>query len=264
MTTFAAPMAPRELGHNRIQKYVFDAAVIAEDFVAAATTKRFGQLLSWVTLRTTLPERNSSANPPELDLAFVPLANNQSLACVNPSFTQVIDCSRRRNSLFCKRALIAARPGTNSSRMATGFQPMEMKEVAMSIMSKLQKISIAAGTAFGLGAISCSAGELPQYEAAGFPISPHQITVLGLGNIREKPPIPALTLNGMPVSPNQIAVLQPPWQLAPLDKMIIDLAEEIEVNTTQPAIGTRANLIVRLARAKAQWTKRSDNHSETN
>jgi hypothetical protein len=134
----------------------------------------------------------------------------------------------------------------------------------VSIMSKLQKIAIASGTAFGLGAISCSAGELPQYEAAGFPISPHQITVLGLGNIQEQSPTLTLTLNGMPASPNQIAVLQPPWQLAPLDKMIIDLAEEIEVNTTQPAIGTRANLIVRLARAKAQWTERSDNHSETN
>jgi hypothetical protein len=166
--------------------------------------------------------------------------------------------------LFCKRALIVARPGTTSFGETAKFQPMEAMEVAVSIMSKLQKTAIAAGTAFGLGAISCSAGELPQYEAAGFPISPHQITVLGLGNIQEEPPTPALTLNGMPASPSQIAVLQPPWQLAPLDKMIIDLAEEIEVTTTQPAIGTRANLIVRLARAKAQWTERSNNDSETN
>jgi hypothetical protein len=136
----------------------------------------------------------------------------------------------------------------------------------MPIMSKLQKIAIAAGTAFGLGAISSSAGELPQYEAAGFPISPHQITVLGLGDIQEQSPTPTLTLNGMPASPHQIAVLQPPtnWQVAPLDKMIIDLAEEIEINTTQPTIGTRANLIVRLVRAKAQWTEMSNNHSETN
>lgn len=140
---------------------------------------------------------------------------------------------------------------------AAGFQPMEAMEVAVSVMSKLQKIAIAAGTTLGLGAISCSAGELPQYEAAGFPISPHQITVLGLGNVQERSPIPALTSNGMPASPNQIAVLQPPWQLTPLDKMIVDLAEEIEINTTQPAIGTRADLIVRLARAKAQWTERS-------
>jgi hypothetical protein len=177
----------------------------------------------------------------------------------------VIDRSRKRNALFCKRALIVARPGPTSFRKAEGFQPMmEAMEVAVSIMSKLQKIAIAAGTAFGLGATSCSAAELPQYEAAGFPISPHQITVLGLGNIREQSPAPTLTLNGMPASRHQIAVLQPQWQVAPLDKMIIDLAEEIEINTTQPTIETRANLIVRLARAKAQWMERSNNHSETN
>ena len=55
----------------------------------------------------------------------------------------------------------------------------------MSIVSKLQKISIVAGTVLGLGAVAASAGGLPQYEAAGFPISPHQITVLGLGDIQE-------------------------------------------------------------------------------
>ena len=134
----------------------------------------------------------------------------------------------------------------------------------MSIVSKRQRISIAAITALVLGAVGASAGELPQYEDAGFPISPHQITVLGLGGIQEQSPTPALTLNEMPASPHQIAVLQPPWQVAPLDKMIIDLAEEIEINTPQPTIGTRANLIERLVRAKAQWTERYNNHSETN
>jgi hypothetical protein len=99
-------------------------------------------------------------------------------------------------------------------------------EVAVLIMSKLQKIAIASGTAFGLGAISCSAGELPQYEAAGFPISPHQITVLGLGGIQEQPPTPTLTLNGMPASPHQVAVLQPrtKWQVA--DKLHEDRASD--------------------------------------
>jgi hypothetical protein len=162
---------------------------------------------------------------------------------------------------FARCTLIVARTGTTS---LAGFWPTEAMEVAVSIMSKLQKVAIVAGTAFGLGAISSSAGELPQYEAAGFPISPQQITVLGLGDFQEQSPTPTLTLNGMPASPHQIAVLQPPWQVAPLDKMIIDLAEEIEINTTQPTIETRANLIVRLARAKAQWMERSNNHSETN
>jgi hypothetical protein len=169
-----------------------------------------------------------------------------------------------RNALFCKRALIVAGPGTTSFGEAAGSQSMEAMEVAVSITFKLQKIAIAAGTAVGLGAISCSAGEPPQYEAAGFPITPHQLTVLGLGNIQEQSPPATLTLNGMPASPHQIAVLQPQWRVAPLDKMIIDLAEEIEINTTQPTIGTRANLIERLARAKAQWAERYNNHSETN
>ena len=76
---------------------------------------------------------------------------------------------------FARCTLIVARTGTTS---LAGFWPTEAMEVAVSIMSKLQKIAIVAGTAVGLGAISSSAGELPQYEAAGFPISLHQITVL--------------------------------------------------------------------------------------
>ena len=141
------------------------------------------------------------------------------------------------------------------------MKPGEQNGVAM---SKLQRISIMAVTAPLLGVAGASAGELPQYEVAGLSISPHQISVLGLCGIQEQSPTPTLTLNGMPASPHQIAILQPPWQVAPLDKMIIDLAEEIETNTTQPTIETRANLIERLERAKAQWTERSNNHSETN
>ena len=101
----------------------------------------------------------------------------------------------------------------------------------MSIMSKRQKISIAAVTALVLGAVGASAGELPQYEAAGFPISPHQITVLGLGGIQEQPPTPTLTLNGMPASPHQVAVLQPRtnWQIA--DKLHKDRASELSVTS---------------------------------
>ena len=52
-----------------------------------------------------------------------------------------------------------------------------------------------------------SGGELPQYEVAGFPISPHQISVLGSGDVQEQSFSPTLTLNGMPASPHQIAVI---------------------------------------------------------
>ena len=76
-------------------------------------------------------------------------------------------------------------------------------------MSTLQRISITAVTALVLGTVGASAGELPQYEVAGFPISPHQISVLGSGGIQEQSPTPTLTLNGMPASPHQIAVIGP-------------------------------------------------------
>ena len=76
-------------------------------------------------------------------------------------------------------------------------------------MSTLPQISIKVLTALVLGTVGASAGELPQYEFAGFPISPLQITVLGLAGVQERAPTPTLTLNGMPASPHQIAVIGP-------------------------------------------------------
>ena len=61
-------------------------------------------------------------------------------------------------------------------------------------------------------------GELPQYEVAGFPISPHQISVLGSGDVQQSFP-PTLTLNGMPASPHQIAVIGPRSKQQIADKM---------------------------------------------
>jgi len=74
-------------------------------------------------------------------------------------------------------------------------------------MSTLQRISITAVTALVLGTVGASAGELPQYEVAGFPISPQQVSILGSGGVQEQSPTPTLTLNGMPASPHQIAVI---------------------------------------------------------
>jgi hypothetical protein len=76
-------------------------------------------------------------------------------------------------------------------------------------MSKLRRASITTVTFLLLEVAAGSAAELPQYEVAGLPISPHQIAVLGLGSITERSPAPILALNGMPASPHQIAVLQP-------------------------------------------------------
>jgi len=68
-----------------------------------------------------------------------------------------------------------------------------------------------------LGAVD-SGGELPQYEVAGLPISPHQISVLGSGDVQEQSPSPSLTL-GMPASPHQIAVIGPRSKQQMADKL---------------------------------------------
>ena len=66
--------------------------------------------------------------------------------------------------------------------------------------------AIAAVTVIGSGA---RAAELPTFELTGFPITPHQVAVVGGTGVQEQAPIPALTFGGMPASPHQIAVLTP-------------------------------------------------------
>ncbi len=70
------------------------------------------------------------------------------------------------------------------------------------------RFSIAA-TALMLSGASAMAGERPTYELLGFPITQHQVAVLGSAYVRERSPTPALMLEGMPASPHQIAVLTP-------------------------------------------------------
>ena len=57
-------------------------------------------------------------------------------------------------------------------------------------MSTLWRISIPAVTALVLGTLGASAGELPQYGVAGFPISPLQISILGSSDVQEQSPTP--------------------------------------------------------------------------
>jgi hypothetical protein len=54
-----------------------------------------------------------------------------------------------------------------------------------------------------------AAAELPTCELAGFPISPHQVSVLGSAGVKERSPTPALMLASMPTSPRQNAVPPP-------------------------------------------------------
>jgi hypothetical protein len=69
--------------------------------------------------------------------------------------------------------------------------------------------SITAITAAMLNSAGAAAAELPTFELMGFPITPHQVAVLGSAHVQEQSPNATLTLGGMPASPHQIAVLTP-------------------------------------------------------
>jgi hypothetical protein len=53
------------------------------------------------------------------------------------------------------------------------------------------------------------AAELPSFELKGFPITRHQVVVMGAQGVQEQSATPTLTYGGMPASPHQIAVLTP-------------------------------------------------------
>jgi hypothetical protein len=65
---------------------------------------------------------------------------------------------------------------------------------------------IGAATTHGAGACSL---RLPTFELTGFPISRHQVALLGAAHVTERSATPTLMLAGMPASPHQIAVLTP-------------------------------------------------------
>ena len=73
----------------------------------------------------------------------------------------------------------------------------------------IRQISIIAATVLVLGAVGASAGDLPQYEVTGFPISPLQSSVLGSASVQKQSLTSALTIDGMPASLHQIAVISP-------------------------------------------------------
>jgi hypothetical protein len=67
---------------------------------------------------------------------------------------------------------------------------------------------ILAGPAVAEGQ-SAVAAELPTYEVMGFPITPHQVSLMGLPNVQERSPTPMLMSGGVPASPHQVTVLTP-------------------------------------------------------
>jgi hypothetical protein len=67
---------------------------------------------------------------------------------------------------------------------------------------------LAAAAILMLGTAGAAAGELPSYDFAGFPVTPHQMSLLGAsGAMQEQPAAPMRLIDGMPASPVQIAVL---------------------------------------------------------
>ncbi len=64
--------------------------------------------------------------------------------------------------------------------------------------------AVAAVTVVSSGA---GAAEFPTFELMGFPITRHQVAVMGAQYVQEQSATPTLTFGGMPASPHQIAVL---------------------------------------------------------
>jgi len=74
----------------------------------------------------------------------------------------------------------------------------------------MKTLSLIAATAtLMLAGARATAAELPAFELKGFPITRHQVAVVGGTGVQEQAPIPTLTFGGMPASPHQIAVLNP-------------------------------------------------------
>jgi len=78
------------------------------------------------------------------------------------------------------------------------------KEIAMK--KTILMAAMAAAMMIGSGA---GAGELPTFELMGFPITRHQVALMGAQGVHEQSAAATLTFGGMPASPHQIAVLTP-------------------------------------------------------
>ena len=67
---------------------------------------------------------------------------------------------------------------------------------------------VAIGTVV-LGIASARASELPSFELLGFPITPHQVALLGAENVQRKWQLRRSRSPAMPASSHQIEVLSP-------------------------------------------------------
>lgn len=74
-------------------------------------------------------------------------------------------------------------------------------------MKTLLPISAIAALMLG-GAEPSIAAKLPTFERDGFPITLHQLRVMGPYGVQEQAPTLSFTLDGMPVTPHQLRVLR--------------------------------------------------------
>jgi hypothetical protein len=105
-----------------------------------------------------------------------------------------------------------------SGPAAPGTQGVLAKQVAtrqFGILAERREIivghrlSMTAAAALMVCGAGATAAELPIYEVEGFPITPHQLVVLGPASAEQGLPASTITVAGMPASPHQIAVLTP-------------------------------------------------------
>jgi hypothetical protein len=73
----------------------------------------------------------------------------------------------------------------------------------------MKKMFLMAAIAPMMVGSAAGAGELPTFELMGFPITRHQVAVMGAQGVQEQSATATLTFGGMPASPHQIAVLTP-------------------------------------------------------
>jgi hypothetical protein len=73
----------------------------------------------------------------------------------------------------------------------------------------MKKVFLMAAIAPVMVGSAAAAGELPNFELMGFPITRHQVAVMGAQGVQEQSAAATLTFGGMPASPHQIAVLTP-------------------------------------------------------
>jgi hypothetical protein len=88
------------------------------------------------------------------------------------------------------------------------LQPLSARLRQRNIAMKYSFL-IAASAVLMTGGSGATAAELPGYQASGFPITPHQVAIMGAADVEEQPASATLMLDGMPASPHQVAVLAP-------------------------------------------------------